>query len=238
MAHLGDMAPESAAGWSYLADIDDAVLRLLAPLAAAYVERAGPASDRRPAVDQPAPASDSGEFLPCLLHTVVATDPEGAQDQCGGPPGAVFAPRAVDQGRLSGVGEEVVQQHRPLIRELGGDAGGTAHQEALGKRSEVAGPYGGGEGLDIDRSIDHRKVDPPGAEVRVRGRGDLKIGSQVEHIPDVQGRDDCQVASSELGQAAGSKEAPPTDLATVTRPISAEVPKVGCALEAHDAIRW
>lgn len=77
MAHVEDTAPESAARWSYLADIDDAVLRLLAPLAAAYVERAGPALDRRPTVDQSAPLSDGGEFLPCLLRTVVAIDPEG-----------------------------------------------------------------------------------------------------------------------------------------------------------------
>ena len=45
MVHVEDTAPESTARWSHLADIDDAVLRLLAPLAAAYVERAGLSSD-------------------------------------------------------------------------------------------------------------------------------------------------------------------------------------------------
>lgn len=77
MAHAGDKAPEGAARCSLLAEIDDPVLRLLAPLAAAYVARAGPAFDRRPTLDQPAPVSDGGELTPCLLRAVVAIDPEG-----------------------------------------------------------------------------------------------------------------------------------------------------------------
>ena len=59
------------------AELDDQVLRLLAPLTAAYVERAGPAVPRHQPVEHEAPSSGGAEFRSCLLRAVVAIDPEG-----------------------------------------------------------------------------------------------------------------------------------------------------------------
>lgn len=77
MAHAGDTAPEDARQWSIPAQHDDPVLRLLAPLAAAYIERAGPAIAPNQTRELAAAQVDGGEFIQCLLHAVVAIDPEG-----------------------------------------------------------------------------------------------------------------------------------------------------------------
>ncbi len=56
---------------------DDPVLRLLAPLRAAYIERAEVRSQVAVPGDPSVPPPDGGAFTPCLLWAVVSIDPEG-----------------------------------------------------------------------------------------------------------------------------------------------------------------
>lgn len=58
-------------------DGDDPVLRLLAPLRAAYIERAEVRSQVALPGGPSVPTSDGGAFVSCLLWAVVSIDPEG-----------------------------------------------------------------------------------------------------------------------------------------------------------------
>lgn len=73
---MADQSRTDVVPWSP-GDGDDPVLRLLAPLTAAYIERVDPHRQVAVPGDPSVPVADGGAFIPCLLWAVVSIDPEG-----------------------------------------------------------------------------------------------------------------------------------------------------------------
>lgn len=74
---MADQSRSDVVRWPLDLDGDDPVLRLLAPLTAAYIERVDPHRQVAVPVDPSVPVADGGAFIPCLLWAVVSVDPEG-----------------------------------------------------------------------------------------------------------------------------------------------------------------